>query len=164
MNVVPIDREISEAPSVFRDDVIRGLRSQVKIPCKCFYDERGAALFKPICKTPEYYPTRKEIALLEHHAAESPRVRPTHERRAEQHPRLAPIRRWRLRLVGGAEVSGALSYGVGNRWPPAVAHGAIGLSRPLSLSLVAAARRAPRRTTPAVGADPPMAASPGRWS
>ena len=30
------------------------------------------------------------------------------------------------------------------------------LSRPLSLSLVAAARRAPRRTTPAVGADPPM--------
>ena len=48
-----------------------------------------------------------------------PLSQPRDERRAEQHPRLAPIRRWRLRLVGGAEVSGALSYGVGNRWPPA---------------------------------------------
>ena len=48
-----------------------------------------------------------------------PLLQPRDERRAEQHPRLAPIRRWRLRLVGGAEESGALSYGVGNRWPPA---------------------------------------------
>jgi uncharacterized SAM-dependent methyltransferase len=93
VNVVPIDREISEAPSVFRDDVIRGLRSQVKtIPCKYFYDERGAALFEAICKTPEYYPTRKEIALLEHHAAESPRVRPTHDslRCLANAPRMEP--------------------------------------------------------------------------
>jgi uncharacterized SAM-dependent methyltransferase len=57
--MVPIDREISESPSVFRDDVIRGLRSKVKtIPCKYLYDERGAALFEAICKTREYYPTR----------------------------------------------------------------------------------------------------------
>jgi dimethylhistidine N-methyltransferase len=69
--VRPIDREISKAPSVFCEDVIKGLRSQVKtIPCKYFYDERGAALFEGICKTPEYYPTRTEIALLEHHGAE----------------------------------------------------------------------------------------------
>ena len=67
----PIDREFSETPSVFREDVIRGLHSQVKtIPCKYFYDERGAALFEAICKTPEYYPTRTEIALLERHGAE----------------------------------------------------------------------------------------------
>ena len=36
------------------------------------------------------------------------------ERRAEQHPRLAPIRRWGFGWSVGAEVSGALSYGVGN--------------------------------------------------
>ena len=42
-----------------------------------------------------------------------PLSQPRDERRAEQHPRLAPIPMG-LRLVGGAEVSGALSYGVGN--------------------------------------------------
>ena len=52
---------------------------------------------------------------------------------------------WRAELRG---------RGIDGRRP--VAHGANGLSRPLSLSIVAAARRAPRRTTPAVGADPPM--------
>ena len=46
-----------------------------------------------------------------------------------------------LRLVGGAEVSGGAELrgrGIDGRRP--VAHGAIGLSRPLSLSIVAAAR------------------------
>src|ERR1700683_2177166 len=37
------------------------------------------------------------------------------------------------------------------------------LSRPLSLSLVGAARRAPRRTTPAVGADARHGLERRRW-
>jgi hypothetical protein len=40
-----------------------------------------------------------------------PLSEPRDERRAERHPRSVPMRRWRHRLVGGAEVSGALSYG-----------------------------------------------------
>jgi L-histidine N-alpha-methyltransferase len=69
--VRPDGREISEAPSAFRDDVIKGLSGAVKtLPCKYFYDERGAELFEAICRTPEYYPTRTEIALLERHAPE----------------------------------------------------------------------------------------------
>jgi hypothetical protein len=32
--VRPMDREISETPSVFREDVIKGLRSQVTTSCR----------------------------------------------------------------------------------------------------------------------------------
>ena len=35
------------------------------IPCKYFYDERGAALFQKICELPEYYITRTEIDILD---------------------------------------------------------------------------------------------------
>ena len=35
------------------------------MPCKFFYDARGSALFEEICRLPEYYPTRTEIAILE---------------------------------------------------------------------------------------------------
>ena len=35
------------------------------IPCKYFYDERGAALFQKICELPEYYVTRTEIDILD---------------------------------------------------------------------------------------------------
>lgn len=35
-----------------------------------FYDERGSGLFDEITRLPEYYPTRAERALLEHHAVE----------------------------------------------------------------------------------------------
>ncbi|UWN48800.1 Histidine N-alpha-methyltransferase [Alcanivorax sp. ALC70] len=35
---------------------------------KYFYDERGSALFDAITRTPEYYPTRTEAALLAEHA------------------------------------------------------------------------------------------------
>jgi L-histidine N-alpha-methyltransferase len=34
------------------------------LPPKYFYDERGSRLFEEICKTPEYYLTRTEDALL----------------------------------------------------------------------------------------------------
>jgi L-histidine Nalpha-methyltransferase len=51
----------------FLRDVLTGLGTQAKsIPCKYFYDERGAALFEQICAVDEYYPTRAagEMAAL----------------------------------------------------------------------------------------------------
>jgi L-histidine Nalpha-methyltransferase len=53
----------------FRDAVFAGLGSEPKtLPCKFFYDERGSALFEEICRLPEYYLTRTEIAILEQYA------------------------------------------------------------------------------------------------
>lgn len=55
-SVVPADS--------FREDVIGGLsRRQKSLPPKYFYDARGSRLFERICRLPEYYPTRAEIAL-----------------------------------------------------------------------------------------------------
>ncbi len=52
------------------DDVINGLsQPQKQIPPKYFYDERGSALFDAICDTPEYYPTRTEMAIIENNLA-----------------------------------------------------------------------------------------------
>jgi L-histidine Nalpha-methyltransferase len=50
----------------FRDAVLAGLAREPKaLPCKFFYDARGSALFEQICRLPEYYLTRTEIAILE---------------------------------------------------------------------------------------------------
>ena len=38
------------------------------LPCKYFYDDRGSDLFDQICRLPEYYPTRTELAISRHHA------------------------------------------------------------------------------------------------
>jgi dimethylhistidine N-methyltransferase len=55
----------------FRDAVLDGLSGpQKQIPCRFLYDERGSDLFEAICETPEYYPTRTEIAILEQRAGE----------------------------------------------------------------------------------------------
>lgn len=55
----------------FRDEVIAGLsKSQNQLPCKFFYDERGAQLFQQICDLPEYYITRTEIEILRLHGAD----------------------------------------------------------------------------------------------
>ena len=40
------------------------------MPCKFFYDERGADLFQEICELPEYYITRTETELLQRYAPE----------------------------------------------------------------------------------------------
>jgi dimethylhistidine N-methyltransferase len=54
-----------------REEVLHGLALQPKvIPPKFFYDERGSKLFDAICKLPEYYPTRTEIAILQTYAEE----------------------------------------------------------------------------------------------
>jgi dimethylhistidine N-methyltransferase len=55
----------------FRDEIIAGLsQSPRKLPCKFFYDKRGAQLFQKICELPEYYITRTELKILRLHGAE----------------------------------------------------------------------------------------------
>jgi dimethylhistidine N-methyltransferase len=57
--------------SDFISDAIAGLSSNPRtLPCKYFYDERGAALFQKICELPEYYITRTEIDILDRNRAE----------------------------------------------------------------------------------------------
>lgn len=52
-----------------RADVLEGLRATPKaLPPKWFYDERGSLLFEQITRLPEYYPTRRERAILQEQA------------------------------------------------------------------------------------------------
>src|SRR5947209_3423341 len=55
----------------FLAEVVAGLSSSPRtLPCKFFYDERGADLFQRICELPEYYITRTETELLRRSAPE----------------------------------------------------------------------------------------------
>jgi dimethylhistidine N-methyltransferase len=63
--------DLAPGEESFRDAVWRGFaRPRKAIPCKFLYDERGSELFEQICRLPEYYPTRTEIAILEENADE----------------------------------------------------------------------------------------------
>jgi dimethylhistidine N-methyltransferase len=63
--------DLAPGEESFRDAVLNGLGfARRAIPCKFFYDERGSALFEAICRLPEYYLTRTEIAILEENAIE----------------------------------------------------------------------------------------------
>ena len=54
-----------------RRELVAGLRrAPAAIPPKYFYDELGCALYGAICRLPEYYPTRTEIALFNDHRRE----------------------------------------------------------------------------------------------
>jgi L-histidine N-alpha-methyltransferase len=54
-----------------RRDVADGLSGMPKsLPPKWFYDERGSTLFEEITRLPEYYPTRRERAILVERAAD----------------------------------------------------------------------------------------------
>src|SRR4051812_34148724 len=54
-----------------RQDVADGLTAFPKtLPPKWFYDERGSELFEEITKLEEYYPPRRERAILTDRAAE----------------------------------------------------------------------------------------------
>jgi len=69
--VVSSEPQKSPVDTDFYRDVIQGLRNTPpSIPPKYFYDKQGSHLFEGICKQPEYYPTRTEMALLETHAGE----------------------------------------------------------------------------------------------
>ena len=62
--------DLAPGEESFRDAVLAGLgRAHKRIPCKFFYDARGSALFEEICRLPEYYPTRTEIAILEENSS-----------------------------------------------------------------------------------------------
>ena len=68
---IPPVTELPPTGSDFLADVIAGLSSNPRtLPCKYFYDERGAALFQKICELPEYYITRTEIDILDRNRAE----------------------------------------------------------------------------------------------
>jgi len=61
--------------SSLETDARRGLTTDPKdIPPKWFYDDRGSALFDEITRLPEYYPTRRERAILVAHSADIARV------------------------------------------------------------------------------------------
>lgn len=56
--------------SVYQE-VLSGLQKSPKeIDAKLTYDERGSQLFEQICRQPEYYLTRTELALMQAHGAE----------------------------------------------------------------------------------------------
>jgi dimethylhistidine N-methyltransferase len=68
-----VARLVDLSPEVvsFRDAVLNGLALPRKaVPPKYFYDAKGSELFEAICRLPEYYPTRTEIGILEHSAAD----------------------------------------------------------------------------------------------
>jgi dimethylhistidine N-methyltransferase len=55
----------------FLAEVMEGLsHSPRSLPCKFFYDERGAELFQKISELPEYYVTRTETELLRRYGGE----------------------------------------------------------------------------------------------
>jgi dimethylhistidine N-methyltransferase len=63
--------ELTAADSDFAVDVVAGLSAREKaLPPKYFYDAAGSDLFEAIGRTPEYYPTRVETALLQQFASE----------------------------------------------------------------------------------------------
>jgi L-histidine Nalpha-methyltransferase len=58
-------------PAAERADVVGGLLDRpARIAPKYFYDELGCALYGAICRLPEYYPTRTEVALFQAHRGE----------------------------------------------------------------------------------------------
>jgi dimethylhistidine N-methyltransferase len=62
-----------------REDVIEGLsQPQKALPPKYFYDAEGSRLFDRICRLPEYYPTRAELALTRRHLADIARFAGRH--------------------------------------------------------------------------------------
>jgi len=70
MTMVDVHLEATEERTL-ADDALDGLTRPFKeLPPKHFYDARGSELFEAICGTPEYYPTRTEMAILQERAGE----------------------------------------------------------------------------------------------
>jgi L-histidine N-alpha-methyltransferase len=58
--------DLRPTPDQITHDALNGLSlSPKRLPSKYFYDARGSQLFEAITHTPEYYPTRTEIALMQ---------------------------------------------------------------------------------------------------
>ncbi|MDI7775021.1 ergothioneine biosynthesis protein EgtB [Asticcacaulis sp. EMRT-3] len=70
-DVTLTNAEGDDGTAGFAADVVAGLSARQKsLSPKYFYDATGSDLFEAICRTPEYYPTRTETALLADIAAE----------------------------------------------------------------------------------------------
>jgi L-histidine N-alpha-methyltransferase len=68
-----LDRHVQEADRAvaLARDVVAGLTAVPRsLPPKWFYDATGGMLFDEITRLPEYYPTRRERAILELHAGD----------------------------------------------------------------------------------------------
>lgn len=65
----PVRWRFEDLPAArFLDDVVSGLsRPQKSLAPKYFYDALGSDLFEAICRQPEYYATRAELALTRAH-------------------------------------------------------------------------------------------------
>lgn len=69
MSQVTAIKQSNITDTEFLNDVISGLTQQQKtLPCKYFYDDKGAALFEQITALQEYYVTRTELSILEQHS------------------------------------------------------------------------------------------------
>ncbi|WP_405600731.1 MULTISPECIES: L-histidine N(alpha)-methyltransferase [unclassified Pseudoalteromonas] len=69
MNQITAIKQSNITDTEFLNDVINGLTQQQKtLPCKYFYDDKGAALFEQITTLQEYYVTRTELSILEQHS------------------------------------------------------------------------------------------------
>lgn len=59
-------RDLQPSRTDMRSDIVNGLSQPEKwISSMYFYDEYGSQLFDRICETPEYYPTRTELAIMQ---------------------------------------------------------------------------------------------------
>jgi len=65
-----VDRSIPGGADDRSGAIAALLRPVASIEPKYFYDELGCALYGAICRLPEYYPTRTEIALFREHRDE----------------------------------------------------------------------------------------------
>lgn len=73
MPLLTVDRHLTQddLAAALRHDVRVGLTARRKeLPPKYFYDAAGSELFERITRLPEYYPTRRERAILAARAAE----------------------------------------------------------------------------------------------
>ncbi|MEI8665485.1 L-histidine N(alpha)-methyltransferase [Pseudoalteromonas sp. B28] len=69
MSQVTAIKQSNITDTEFLNDVISGLTQQQKtLPCKYFYDDKGAALFEQITSLQEYYVTRTELSILEQYS------------------------------------------------------------------------------------------------
>lgn len=67
--------DLQPTPDDMLGDVLEGLAARPRrLPSKYFYDATGSRLFEAITRTPEYYPTRVELALMETHGSEIAKV------------------------------------------------------------------------------------------
>ena len=68
---VEVHLDAADVAATLREEAARGLLARPRwLSPKWFYDDRGSALFDDITRLEEYYPTRRELEILERHAGD----------------------------------------------------------------------------------------------